>query len=63
MWIEAAAPEQIAELFENHQSALGVLGPKGSECGSWKESPQSEKTQITESREHFAQPGEAEWGC
>ncbi len=63
MWIEAAAPEQIAELFENYQRALGVFGPKGSECGSWKESPQQEKTRTTESREHFAHPGEAEWGC
>ena len=40
MWIEAVAPERIAELFENYQSALGVLGPKGSECGSSKEPPQ-----------------------
>ena len=63
MPIEAVAPEQIVELSENHQSGQGVLGPKGSECGSWKESPQPEKPRIAESREHFAQPGEAEWGC
>jgi hypothetical protein len=45
MWIEAVAPEPIAELFANYRSALGVFGPKGSECGSWKESQQQEKTQ------------------
>lgn len=43
MWIEAVAPERIAELLENYRSALGVLGPKGSECGSSKESTQPEK--------------------
>ena len=63
MWIEAIAQERIAELFENYDSALGGLGPKGSECGSAKKSPQPAKTRITESREHFATPGEAEWGC
>jgi hypothetical protein len=59
MWIHAVAPERIAELFENYQSALGVFGPKGSECGSWKESQQQERTQP---REQFAETDEAEWG-
>ena len=42
MWIEAVAPERIAELFDNYRSAL--VGPKGSECGCGKQSPQPEKT-------------------
>lgn len=28
MWIEAVAPERIAELFENRQSALGIVGQR-----------------------------------
>lgn len=63
MWIEAVSAERIAELFENYQSALETVGPKGSECGCGNESPQPEKTEMTEARGHFAQPGEAEWGC
>jgi hypothetical protein len=73
MWIEEVAPQRVAERFQNYQCALGVFGPKGSESGSWKESTQPEKNRMTaaadvefesvESREHFAQPGEAEWGC
>jgi hypothetical protein len=73
MWIKEVAPEQVAELFQNYQRALRAFGPKGSESGWWKESPQKEKNRMTAqadvefesvgSREHFAQPGEAEWGC
>jgi hypothetical protein len=73
MWIKGIAPEQVAELFQNYRRALGAFGPKGSESGSWKEPPQEEKKRRSApaevefksagSREHFAQPGEAEWGC
>jgi len=73
MWIEEAAPEQVAELLHNYQCALGAFGPKGSESGTWKQSPRPEKNRMRgaagleveseERREHFAQPGEAEWGC
>jgi len=63
MWIEDATPERVTELFQNYGYALGVLG-KGSESGSWKESAQPGKlVESVESREYFAQPGEAEWGC
>jgi hypothetical protein len=73
MWIKEVAPERVAELFHNYQRALGAFGPKGSESGWWKELPQKEKNWMTDPadvefesvgpREHFAQPGEAEWGC
>ena len=72
MWIEEVAPERVAELFHNYEHALRVFG-KGSESGSWEESehPQTSqmatgadaKLQSHESREYFALPGEAEWGC
>jgi len=63
MWIREAAPEQVTELFHNYQHALGICG-KGSESGSWKESAQSgTPAESAESREYFAQPGEADWGC
>ena len=73
MWIEQVAPQLLTELLHNYQGALGVLGPKGSENGSWKEAPQPKKSRLPgvaevefeseESREHFAQPGEGEGGA
>jgi hypothetical protein len=72
MWIKAAAPERVAELFHNYEKALGICG-KGRESGSWNESAQPQSNPITspadsgpesaKSHEYFAQPGEAEWGC
>jgi hypothetical protein len=65
MWVSESAPERIAELFQNYEHALQVFGPKGSESSSGNESTQAENDRMTgvKPREHFAQPGEAEWGC
>jgi hypothetical protein len=69
MWIREATPEQVAELLHNYQNALGICG-KGSESGSFEESPQSEKNTVAaevdaepKSHQYFSQTGEAEWGC
>jgi hypothetical protein len=71
MWIKAAAPECVSELFHNYENALGICG-KGSESGSWNESAQRQSSPMTgadselesaKSHEYFSQPGEAEWGC
>jgi len=63
MWIDGAAPERVAELFENYGHALAVFG-KGSESGSRQESAQSGAlVEAAESRQYFAQPCDAEWGC
>jgi hypothetical protein len=35
MWMKAATPERLAELFHKHEIALGIYG-KGRESGMWK---------------------------
>ncbi len=83
MWIHEIAPERLAELFHHYHEALTPETPsnRGSQRGSWKEVPQTEKSRLVaaarlallelesmtseraSSRQYFAQPGEAEWGC
>lgn len=70
MWIEAVAPEDVAELFHNYEKALGIRG-KGSESGTRNESAQPQSSPMTraadsglesaKSNEYFSQPGEAKW--
>jgi len=72
MWIKAEAPERVAELFHNHEKALGICG-KGSESGSWNESAQLQSSPLTraadpglesaKSHEYFSRPREAEWAA
>jgi DNA-binding FrmR family transcriptional regulator len=72
MWIKAAAPERVAELFHNHEKAPGICG-KGSESGSWNESAQLQSSPMTraadsglesaKSHGYFSRPGEAEWAA
>jgi len=76
MWIEEVAPERLAEFFDHYHKALEILG-KGTENGSWKEMAKPAKNHLVraclmvleldstknKSRNYFAEPGEAEWGC
>ncbi|MFZ0276826.1 MAG: hypothetical protein WA254_10555 [Candidatus Sulfotelmatobacter sp.] len=45
MWIHEVAPERLAELFHHYHEAL-TPDNRGSERGSWKEVPQTEKSRL-----------------
>lgn len=78
MWIEEVAPERLAEFFHHYHKALEAFG-KRSENGCWKEMAKPAENhsgaaaclillldlnkKSAKSRQYFAEPGEAEWGC
>jgi hypothetical protein len=79
MWIEEVAPERLAEFFHHHHKALEVFGKgteDGSWKEMAKPEKNhlvaaarlillldSTKKESAKSRQYFAEPGEAEWGC
>jgi hypothetical protein len=79
MWIVEVAPERLAEFFRHYHKALEVFGKgseSGSWKEMAKPEKNhlvgaclilleldSTKNQSPKSRQYFAEPGEAEWGC
>jgi hypothetical protein len=79
MWIEEAAPERLAEFFHHYHKALEVFGKAseiGSWKETAKPEKNhlvgaclilleldSSRNGPGKSRQYFAEPGEAEWGC
>ncbi len=79
MWIEEVAPERLAELVRHYHEALEVLGKGGeSDSWKKIANPKnrlltaarlvlleldSSKSKSAKSRQYFAEPGKAEWGC
>jgi hypothetical protein len=60
MWVEQVTDEQLAEFLHNYQQAFGI-GGKGCESASPQESIVGDEK--ARSRQYFAKPGEADWGC
>jgi hypothetical protein len=79
MWIEEVAPERLAELFHHYQQLPGVGKGSESGTWNELAKPEkdrmvaaarlilheldSTKNHPAKSRQYFAEPGEAEWGC
>jgi hypothetical protein len=79
MWIEEVAPERLAEFFHHYHQALEVFGKQsenGSWKEAAKPEKNhlvgaclilleldSTRNRSPKSRQYFAEPGEAEWGC
>jgi hypothetical protein len=77
MWINEVAPERLAELFHHYHQALtpemsgnrwnAVPEPEKKRMVAAARLALLELESLTreraKSRQYFAQPGEAEWGC
>ena len=79
MWIAEVAPERLAEFFHHYHKALEVFGKRSeSGSGKKAARPEknhlvgaclilleldSTRTRSPKSRQYYAEPGEAEWGC
>ncbi|HYA25564.1 MAG TPA: hypothetical protein VEF05_15480 [Terriglobales bacterium] len=79
MHIKEVAPERLGEFFQHYHRALEVFGKASESSSKERAEPEKNhsgaaaclvllqldltESESAKSRQYFAEPGEAEWGC